>query len=142
MVAALDFEDILAIHDETMKRLGFESQPLIREGDLRSAVHRPAWAAHYEQTDLIGQAARLTTGIARAHAFLDGNKRTAQRTLTVFLGLNGANLPGEHLDIAQLLERLSGPDVSDDEADAQLERFLRDRVTLVDQRSGLVRLFS
>jgi death-on-curing protein len=136
MVVALTFEDIIAIHNETMKRLGLNPQPLIREGDLRSAIHRPAWAAHYNQADVVSQA----TGIARAHGFLDGNKRTAQRTLMVFLRVNGIDLSGERLHVAQLLEQLSGPDISDVEADAQMERFLRQRVTVVGRRSGLVNL--
>jgi death-on-curing protein len=46
-------------------------------------------AAHYEQSDLITQAVLVIVGIAMAHAFLDGNKRTAAIAGAVFLDLNG-----------------------------------------------------
>ena len=58
-------------------------------GLLEGAVMRPQMAAHYEEADLIAQAALLIQGIALAHAFVDGNKRTALAAGTVFLDLNG-----------------------------------------------------
>jgi death on curing protein len=124
----LALEDVISIHEETMRRLGFEPQPLTRHENCISALDRPRWASHYEQADLIGQAARLGTGIARAHAFLDGNKRTAHRCLVIFLYSNGYRLPGDHLDLAKKLEALVHPDISDDAADTDLEQWLRDRV--------------
>lgn len=126
----LDFADILDIHADIMTRLGLTPQSLLREGDLRSALSRPQWAAHYNDADVISQAARLTTGIARAHGFVDGNKRTAYAALQVFLGLNDLQLVGRRLDIGPLLVHLAGPAVSDAEADRQLEAFLRQRVTV------------
>lgn len=125
----LDFKQLLDIHAEMMTRLGLTPQSLLREGDLRSALSRPQWAAYYEGADIITQAARLTVGIARAHGFVDGNKRTAYAALFVFLRLNDRRLVGRRLDIGPLLVELAGPAVSDAEADQQMEAFLRQRVT-------------
>jgi death-on-curing protein len=59
------------------------------EGLLESALMRPRMAAHYEMRDLAYQAATLVAGIALAHAFVDGNKRTAAIAARIFLDLNG-----------------------------------------------------
>lgn len=56
---------------------------------LSGALMRPQMAAHYEQADLVTQAAILISAIAHAHVFLDGNKRTALVAGVVFLDLNG-----------------------------------------------------
>ena len=111
-----------------MRRLGLTPLPLVRRQTCLSALDRPRWAAHYQQADVIGQAARLGTGIARAHAFLDGNKRTAQRCLVIFLYINGFRLAGDHLDLAKTIEALVEPDVTDEAADTALELWLRERV--------------
>ena len=51
---------------------------VLRDRDLLAgAVERPKTAAYYEQADLVTQTARLIAAIALAHAFKDGNKRTA-----------------------------------------------------------------
>lgn len=124
----LGLEDVVSIHEETMRRLGLRPQPLVRDQNCQSALDRPRWAAHYEQADVICQAARLGTGIARAHAFLDGNKRTAQRCLVIFLYINGFRVTGDHLDLAKTLEELVAPDTTDEAADTELELWLRERV--------------
>jgi death on curing protein len=128
MTEYLGIEDVVSIHEETMRRLGYKPQPLIRHEGCQSALDRPRWAAHYEDVDVIGQAARLGAGISRAQAFADGNKRTAQRCLVIFLYNNGFRLAGNHLDLAKMLEVLARPDVSDEAADIQLEQWLRERI--------------
>ena len=128
MTNYLGLEDVVSIHEETMRRLGCEPQPLARYQNCLSALDRPRWAAQYEQADVICQAARLGTGMARAHAFVDGNKRTAQRCLVIFLYDNGFRLTGDHLDLAKTLEELVKPDITDEATDTELERWLRERV--------------
>lgn len=65
-------------------------QSLVRDrGALESAVMRPQTAAYYDRADLVAQTAVLITGIALAHPFLDGNKRTAAIAGATFLRLNG-----------------------------------------------------
>jgi death-on-curing protein len=89
--------DVLAMNEIIMARMG--GQSLLRdEGALESAVMRPQMVAHYEDADLEIQTAVLIIGIAIAHAFVDGNKRTALAAGTTFVQLNGqwiASQPGE-----------------------------------------------
>ena len=80
-------------------------------GLLEGAVMRPQMAAHYEEADLIAQAALLIEGIALTHAFVDGNKRTALAAGTIFLDLNGVYIdcaPTEFgQQILELVQRTS-----------------------------------
>ena len=87
----LSADDVWAMNNDILSREG--STALLRDrGALEGAVMRPQTAAYYEQADLVTQAALLIAGIAMAHPFLDGNKRTATAAGAVFLGLNGFRL--------------------------------------------------
>ena len=80
--------DVIAIHTAVMER--YKSGAGIRDqGLLEGAVMRPQMAAHYEEADLVEQAALLIEAVARAHAFIDGNKRTALAVGVAFLHING-----------------------------------------------------
>jgi len=119
-------DELIAIHTTVMRRLGEEPQPLVRPDLLGSALARPIWAARYEGADLITQTARLGIGIARAHAFVDGNKRTAYEAMIFFLGINGVRLRDPGLMLAEIVEWAVFPEVSDDDAEARLAAALTD----------------
>ena len=61
-------------------------------GLLESALARPQNAFAYGEEDIVVLAVRLMAGIAQAHAFEQGNKRTAFEALWHFLRLNGFDL--------------------------------------------------
>jgi death-on-curing protein len=61
-------------------------------GLLESALARPQNAFAYGEEDIVVLAVRLMAGIAQAHAFEQGNKRTAMEALWHFLRLNGFDL--------------------------------------------------
>ena len=129
----LDLEDVLFLHKQVMERLGRTAQPLARPESCLSALDRPRWLAEFESADIIRQAACLGMGVVRAHAFVDGNKRTAFQCMVVFLRLNGYTIPGKmtNLELARLLERLAHPDVADACADSCLEEWVRTRVVRI-----------
>jgi len=54
------------------------------------------------ETDLAALAAAYGFGIARNHAFVDGNKRTALASMIVSLGLNGMDLDAPQEAATQL----------------------------------------
>ena len=87
MTVYLDPEDALA----AVSRMGLH---LRDEGLLFSALARPAAHAFgidaYESIEL--KAAALFSSIARNHALLDGNKRTAWVLTVAFLNINGWDL--------------------------------------------------
>ena len=62
-------------------------------GMLQSALARPQNFFHYNQvTSLTRLAAAYGFGIAKNHAFIDGNKRTAYVVTRAFLVLNGFDI--------------------------------------------------
>lgn len=87
-VVYITADDVWAINARVLRDQG--SATLLRDrGALESAVVRPQMLARYEDRDLIDQSATLIIGLALAHPFLDGNKRTAAIAGDVFLRLNG-----------------------------------------------------
>ena len=61
-------------------------------GLLESALARPRNAFAYGEEDVVALAVRFLAGVAQAHAFEQGNKRTAFIAMTEFLILNGYDL--------------------------------------------------
>jgi death-on-curing protein len=120
-VQYLSLSQVIAIHIEMMERLGEAPQPLVRDDLLDSAINRVRWAEAYEQMTVPQLAARLATAIALAHAYTDGNKRTAFHSTLVFLRMNGRALRGKdvNLDFAKRLEALVATDPKDRDAEEQ-----------------------
>lgn len=73
---------------------------------LEGAIMRPQMASYYEDADIITQAALLIDGICMAHAFTDGNKRTALIACTTFLAINQCELKGAKEQIGKEIEDL------------------------------------
>jgi death-on-curing protein len=61
-------------------------------GLLESALARPQNFFSFDEEDVVALAVVLMAGIARAHAFEQGNKRTAFEAMWHFLRLNGYDL--------------------------------------------------
>jgi len=86
-------DSVLAIHDRQLAEHG-GSAGLRDEGLLESALAQPQQLHAYGDSppDLADLAVSLAYGLARNHAFVDGNKRTAHVAYRTFLELNGAEL--------------------------------------------------
>ena len=84
----LDTSIVLDVHAEQLALFG-GADGLRDAGLLESALARPVNKFAYGETNLAALAAAYGFGIARNHAFVDGNKRTAFASIIVFLGLNG-----------------------------------------------------
>jgi len=93
---------VLAIHDEQIAEHGGLAG--VRDPSLLlSALARPRNLAAYSNPDLADLAAAYAAGIARNHAFLDGNKRTAWVVAEVFLLKNGFELTASDGDGVQAM---------------------------------------
>ena len=124
MIRYLAVLDVVAMNEAIL--LQYESSSLLRdEGALESAMMRPQIAAHYEEADLVTQAALLIAGIALAHAFLDGNKRTALAAGTTFLHLNSYWIVSEPGEFGRQIETLVKHPDSLEEAMARFIAWLR-----------------
>ena len=90
----LELDDVLAIACEV---LGLEVDALVHVTDLGladSAVARPraGFAGEEFHPCVEAKAASLLFGLARNHAFIDGNKRVAVLATLQFLNANGYDL--------------------------------------------------
>jgi len=119
--------DVVAMNEAILLR--YESSSLLRdEGALESAMIRPQMAAHYEKANLVTQAALLISGVALAHAFLDGNKRAALAAGTTFLHLNGYWIVSEPGEFGRQIEALVNRPDALEEAMARFIAWLRPRM--------------
>ncbi len=119
--------DVIAMHEELIEQTG-GATGLRDEGALESAVMRPQMAAYYEEADLVTQAVLLISGIALAHAFVDGNKRTALAAGDTFLQINSLLYEGDDIELAQQIEALVTRQDSLDEATTRFVDWLRPRL--------------
>ena len=86
------------------------------EGLLESALARPQNIYAYGEHDIFQLAAAYAEGLARNHAFVDGNKRVAYITSGLFLRQNGYRLQVESISgQITLFENLAKGSLSRDE---------------------------
>ena len=79
---------LYVIHDRQISRHG--GTPGLRDATLvETGAARAVNRARYSGADVFDIAAAYAFGIAKAHGFLDGNKRTALVAALTFLRLNG-----------------------------------------------------
>ena len=104
---------VYIVHDRQIARHGGASG-LRDEGLLQGALQRPINKWQYENSDTFGCAAAYAFGIAKAHAFVDGNKRTAFVTSVTFLRLNGWHFVTEPAEGVTFMEDLASGAVSEE----------------------------
>lgn len=119
--AWITYEQTIAIHSRQLRRFG--GAPGLRdEGMLQSALDRPANKWRYEQVDLASLAAAYAFGLAKNHAFIDGNKRIAFMTMLTFLRKNGVRFAPNQAHATSIMISLAAGEVSEE----SLARWIRD----------------
>ncbi|MGP9813874.1 type II toxin-antitoxin system death-on-curing family toxin [Rhodopseudomonas sp. NSM] len=117
----ITYEQAIAMHARQLRRFG--GAPGLRdEGMLRSALERPINKWRYESSDLAELAAAYAFGLAKNHAFVDGNKRIAFMALMVFLTKNGVAFDPAPAHATSIILSLAAGEVSE----ASLTRWVRD----------------
>jgi death-on-curing protein len=117
----ITYEQAIAIHSRQLRRFG--GAPGLRdEGMLRSALERPINKWRYEQSDMAGLAAAYAFGLAKNHAFVDGNKRIAFMAMMGFLLKNGVAFDPESAQSTSIILSLAAGEVSEE----SLTRWIRD----------------
>lgn len=97
---------MLFLHGEALREFGGH-HGVRDENLLASALDRARGKFHYGTTDLCDLAAAYAHGIARNHAFFDGNKRTAWASCVLFLKANGLELSAPALEIVETMVALA-----------------------------------
>lgn len=104
---------VCEVHDAILKTTsGFKGN--VDTNRLNSALSRIDQRMAYDNlSDVFDVAALYAVSIAKAHAFADGNKRTALVTMLVFLDMHGIEVPpGQGLD--DLMVTVAASEVSED----------------------------
>ena len=89
---------------------------------LRSALERPINKWHYERAEMAELAAAYAFGLAKNHAFVDGNKRVAFLAMMVFLRTNAVPFAPDPAHATKIIMALAAGEVSE----ASLTRWIRD----------------
>ncbi|MDD1517263.1 MULTISPECIES: type II toxin-antitoxin system death-on-curing family toxin [Bradyrhizobium] len=115
------YEQAVAIHGRQLRRFG--GAPGLRdEGMLRSALERPLNKRRYERAPMDELAAAYAFGLAKNHAFVDGNKRIAFMVMMVFLHKNGVAFSPDPAEATTIILSLAAGEVSEQ----SLTRWIRD----------------
>jgi len=90
---------------------------------LESALARPQNQYSYGETDTFQLAASYAEAIARNHAFVDGNKRTAFQAADIFLLKNGQHLNrAKDVEHAKMMEALGQGNITREAAAEHLRQ--------------------
>ncbi|TPM32596.1 type II toxin-antitoxin system death-on-curing family toxin [Mesorhizobium sp. B2-3-5] len=116
-----------AMHAEQLRRHG-GAQGLRDENALESALARAENKAGYGEPSVEDLAAAYVFGIARNHAFVDGNKRTAIVAAGAFLIVNGYVLTANDGTLYEFVMAVAAGEI--DEAGAAA--FFRDHAVKLD----------
>jgi death on curing protein len=85
------------------------------ENALESALARPQQKLAYDPgVDLPSLAAAYAFGLARNHAYRDGNKRIGFLAMVTFLGINGYDFDASEEDVVTTILSLASGDLSEE----------------------------
>lgn len=115
---------LLRLHEMSLAQFG-GAAGLRDEGLLESAMDRAKNLAHYSEPDIADLAAAYGYGLAKNHAFVDGNKRAAFLAVGLFLRLNGQMLTATQPDATQSVLALASGDLSEPDFADWLRRNMR-----------------
>ena len=117
----MTYDQAIAVHARQLRRFG--GAPGLRdEGMLQSALERPVNKWQYEQAEMSVLAAAYGFGLAKNHAFVDGNKRIAFMTTVIFLRKNGIMFAPDQAHATRMFFALAAGEVSEE----SLARWIRD----------------
>ena len=115
----LDVDEVIDMHAEQLAIFGGPEG--IRDRGLLESL-RPVTQWHYGQTDMAALAAAYAFGLARNHAFVDGNKRIAFQAMMVFLRGNDIAFTPDPAHATAMILSLAAGEVNEE----GLTRWIRD----------------
>jgi death-on-curing protein len=117
----LDVHEVIDMHAEQLAIFG-GSEGVRDRRLLEWAILWPINQCHDGQTDMAALAAAYAFGLARNHAFVDGNKRVAFHAMMVFLRVNDIPFAPDPAHATAMILALAASEVNED----GLTRWIRD----------------
>lgn len=111
----VDARVVETVHTQLIREFG--GNPGIRDkGLLDSALHKPLNVFQYNaEAKIFELAASYAYGIAKNHPFIDGNKRSAFLTATIFLEINGQTFCATEIEATKTFLAVAAGNVSESE---------------------------
>ncbi|MCB2020741.1 MAG: type II toxin-antitoxin system death-on-curing family toxin [Burkholderiaceae bacterium] len=116
-------EALLLLHDESLAEHG-GAAGLRDVGLVDSALARPLNPVAYGEPDLAELAASYAVGLAKNHAFVDGNKRAAFLAVGLFAALNGQRLVASQIEATRAMLAVAAGEIDE----AGFAAWLRERL--------------
>lgn len=117
---------LLLLHEEGIAEFG-GARGLRDEGLLDSALARPENLQVYQpECTMADLAAAYGFGLAKNHAFFDGNKRVAFLSIGLFLAINGCRLIADQVDAIRAMLAVAASEL----AEAALSAWIAMNMTL------------
>lgn len=120
----IDRDVLLAAHEEQIQEHG-GAAGIRDEGLFDSALARPQNLAAYGEPDAAALAASYAFGLAKNHAFVDGNKRIALIALELFLELNDFALTADDAQCVIVILSLASGAFSEGDLAEWIRRHLK-----------------
>ena len=117
----LTLDEVIFAHDKQLRVHGGPSG-ICDQRALESALSRPINQFHHGEADLAKLAAAYAFGLARNHAFVDGDKRISFICMVVFLRRNDVLFVPDAAQSTAIILALAAGEVSED----GLARWIRD----------------
>jgi death on curing protein len=111
----LSLEEIRAIHALTVAQFGGSNTERAASAEYFGVPLHPTAS---------DQASAYLYHLCQAHAFVDGNKRTAVFAMLAYLHLNGYRLRASNDDLFQLVVKIANGTLEKTEVAAQIESWL------------------
>lgn len=108
----IDKQLLITLHDESLT-MHSGASGVRDDGLLDSALNRATNLALYGKPNIAELAAAYGFGLAKNHAFVDGNKRVAFLAMGLFLGLNGYKLKATQVDATLTMLAVAGGDMNE-----------------------------
>ena len=105
---------VLALHEEQLAEHG--GSPGLRDEGLLESLGKPQNLLSCGQPDLADLAAAYAVGLAKNHAFVDGNKRVSNVVTLTFLLLNGSDLKAEDTEQVRVWLAIADGTMSEEHA--------------------------
>ena len=104
---------LLLLHEESLAEFG-GARGVRDEGLLDSALVRPQNIHAYRPESTIAElAAAYAFGLAKNHAFVDGNKRAAFLSIGLFLAINGHSFKADQVEAINFMLALARGDLDE-----------------------------
>ena len=108
-------DTVVAVHQMLLAEHGGLSG-IRDETLLESALTRPQQRFAYgDNVSIFELAASYSYGLAKAHPFVDGNKRVALTVAAIFLELNGYSLDASEAEAVVIFETLAAGNLSEND---------------------------